>query len=101
VPQADSRYRESPLRVPTVTPLTVAVAASSHGPRAVRVVGTMGSLFTTMGIEVASGRHFADGDTASRVVLLSRAATRALARAPAWSDGSRAAMAPRGRSARQ
>jgi putative ABC transport system permease protein len=63
-----------------VTAPTVAVAATSHGPRAVRVVGTMGSLFTTLGIEVASGRRFADGDTASRVVLLSRAATRALAR---------------------
>jgi putative ABC transport system permease protein len=59
-------------------PLT-ALAESPRGTRAVRVVGTMASLFGSFGIEVASGRAFAGGDTASHVVLLSPAATRALA----------------------
>ncbi len=58
-------------------PLT-ALAESPRGARAVRVVGTTPSLFRTLGIEVASGRSFAD--TAAHVVLLSPAATRALAR---------------------
>jgi putative ABC transport system permease protein len=59
-------------------PLT-AVASTPRGARAVRVVGTMASLFGTLGIEVASGRAFGAMDTASRVVLLSPAAARALA----------------------
>jgi putative ABC transport system permease protein len=60
-------------------PLT-ALAESPRGKRAVRVVGTMPSLFGSFGIEVASGHAFADGDTAAQVVLLSPAATRALSR---------------------
>ena len=59
-------------------PLT-AVAATPRGARAVRVVGTMASLFGTLGIEVASGRAFGTTDTASHVVLLSPVAARALA----------------------
>jgi putative ABC transport system permease protein len=60
-------------------PLT-ALAESPRGKRAVRVVGTMPSLFGSFGIEVASGQAFADADTAAHVVLLSPTATRALAR---------------------
>jgi putative ABC transport system permease protein len=59
-------------------PLTT-LATTPRGPRAVHVVGTMASLFGTLGIEVASGRAFGATDTASRVVLLSPAAARALA----------------------
>ena len=59
-------------------PLT-ALAESPRGMRAVRVVGTMPGLFKTFGIEVESGHAFAEGDTAGRVILLSPAATRALA----------------------
>jgi putative ABC transport system permease protein len=59
-------------------PVTV-LATSLHGARALRVVGTMASLFETLGIEVAAGRGFANADTASRVILLSPAAARALA----------------------
>jgi len=62
-----------------VLPVT-ALAASPRGARAVHVVGTMPSLFGTFGIEIASGHAFADADTAAHVVLLSPAATRALAR---------------------
>jgi putative ABC transport system permease protein len=60
------------------SPLTV-VANTARGARAVRVVGTMASLFGTFGIEVAAGRAFGATDPVSRVVLLSPAAARALA----------------------
>ncbi len=61
-------------------PLT-ALAESPRGARAVRVVGTMANLFESFGIEVAAGRAFANADTAAQVILISPAATRALARA--------------------
>jgi putative ABC transport system permease protein len=60
-------------------PLT-ALAESPRGTRAVRVVGTMPSLFGSFGIEVESGHAFAEGDTAAQVILVSPAATRALSR---------------------
>ena len=60
-------------------PLT-ALAESPRGTRAVRVVGTTAGLLPSFGIEVASGRVFAESDTAAPVILLSPAATRALAR---------------------
>ena len=60
-------------------PLT-ALGESPSGARAVRVAGTMPGLFGTLGIEVGSGHAFSDADTAAHVVLLSPAATRALAR---------------------
>jgi len=60
-------------------PLTV-LTESPRGKRAVRVIGTMPSLFGSFNIAVASGHAFADADTAGRVVLLSPTAMRALAR---------------------
>ena len=60
-------------------PLT-ALAESPRGMRAVRVVGTTPNLFGTFGIEVESGHAFAEHDTAAQVILMSPAATRALAR---------------------
>ena len=59
-------------------PVTV-LAKTPHGTRALRVVGTTASLFETLDIEVAAGRGFSDADTASRVILLSPAAARAMA----------------------
>ncbi|HEX7977187.1 MAG TPA: ABC transporter permease [Gemmatimonadaceae bacterium] len=62
-----------------VLPLS-ALAESPRGSRAVRVVGTMPSLFGTLGIELESGHAFAEGDTAAHVILMSPTATRALSR---------------------
>ena len=59
-------------------PVTV-LARSTQGARALRVMGTMASLFETLGVEVVAGRGFSDSDTASRVILLSPAAARAVA----------------------
>src|SRR4029079_19607705 len=60
-------------------PLT-ALAESPRGTRAVRVVGTTAGLLPSFGIEVARGGVCAESDTAAPVILLSPAATRALAR---------------------
>ena len=73
-------------------PLT-ALAESPRGTRAVRVVGTMPSLFGTFGIEVASGHAFADADTAAHVVLL-------LSRGDARAGATRHVVAATGRHGR-
>jgi putative ABC transport system permease protein len=60
------------------TPL-VAMTSGTSGVRAVRVLGSMSTLFETQGIVVASGRGFSGADTASAVVLLTPFTARALA----------------------
>ena len=59
-------------------PVTV-LAHTPHGARALRLAGTMASMFETLGIEVVAGRGFSNTDTASHVILLSPAAARAVA----------------------
>ena len=56
----------------------VALATVGSAQRAVRVLGTMPSLFATQNISVASGRLFSDAEHDTRMVLLSRRASRDL-----------------------
>jgi putative ABC transport system permease protein len=57
----------------------VALATIGGTQRAVRLLGTMPSLFTMQNVSVASGRLFTDAEQDARVALLSKKAARDLA----------------------
>jgi putative ABC transport system permease protein len=68
----------SPLAVVGATTSDVALTAVDGKPRAIQLMGTTPSLFSTQGIAVESGRLFTEAERTAPVVLLTRKAARTL-----------------------